>query len=318
MLALGSCPLLEAMFPRTGAERARAAERSAVVLPEGRPTLPVTSRLRDRYWAQFEFWLEAEGIDFSALLEQHVAFVDEINAVLARYGRALFHAGKPYNQFAETVNTLTTKKPALRRMMQGAWDVAYSWLHLEPGAHHVAMPWQVLLAMLAVSLTWGWTSFAGSLALAWGALLRPGELFASSRAELLLPRDVDNTVSFGLLAIQEPKTRRTGARHQAAKLDVPDLLKVVDFCFGHLSPSTLLWPWSGQTFRTRFRDVLQALKLPIHKIGDMKALDPGSLRSGGATWHLQMTMESILDERDVGFLLKLWKNISKKLLRFFI
>lgn len=151
------------------------------------------------------------------------------------------------------------------------------------------MPWQVLLGMLTVSPTWGWTFFAGALALAWGALLRPGEIFASSRAELLLPRDVDNTIAFGLLAIQEPKTRRTGAKHRAAKIDIPDLLKVVDFCFGHLAPSAMLWPWSGQTFRTRFRDVLLALKLPTQKIGDMKALDPGSLRSGGATWHLQMT-----------------------------
>ena len=114
----------------------------------------------------------------------------------------------------------------------------------------------------------------------WGALLRPGEIFVSSRADLLLPKDVDFTIAFGLLAIKEPKTRRTGARHQAAKLDAPDLLEVVNFCFGNLPPSAKLWPWSGQTFRTRFRDVLTALKLPTQKLGDMKALDPGSLRFG--------------------------------------
>ena len=148
---------------------------------------------------------------------------------------------------------------------------------------------QVLLSTITVSLTWGWTYFAGSLALCWGALLRPGELFAATRSELLLPRDVEHTVAFGLLSIREPKTRKTGAKHQSAKLDVPDLLQVVDFCFGNLSPGVLLWPWSGQTFRSRFRDVLSALKLPVEKVGDMKALDPGSLRSGGATWHLQTT-----------------------------
>ena len=113
-----------------------------------------------------------------------------------------------------------------------------------------------------------------------GALLRPGELFAGTRSELLSTRDVENTVAFGLLSIREPKTRKTGAKHQAAKLDVPDLLQVVDFCFGNLSPGVRLWPWSGQTFRSRFRDVLSALKLPVWKVGDMKALDPGSLRSG--------------------------------------
>ena len=221
---------------------------------------------------------------------QHVVYIDDINAVLAQYGRALYAAGKPYNQFAETINTLTSKRPALRRLMQGAWDVAFSWLHAEPGSHHIAMPFQVLLAMLAVSLNWGWTAFAGwCLALGWGALCRAGELFAACRADLLLPRDVNFTVAFGLLAIHEPKARRTGAKHQSAKLDVPDLLDVVDFCFGSLRPAAPLWPWTGQTFRNRFRVVLSALRLPTQKIGNMKTLDPGSLRSGGATWHLQMT-----------------------------
>lgn len=283
-------PCVSAMVPDTAAEAARAAERSAnEPLLETRPTLAATGRLRERYWAQFEGWLRDEEIDFESLLLHHVEFVDDINAVLARYGRALFQAGKSYNQFAETINTLTTKKPALRRLMQGAWDVAFSRLHAEPGSHHFAMPWQVLLSMITVSLTWGWTLFAGSLALCWGALLRPGELFASRRADLLLPRDVQFTVPFGLLSIQQPKTRRTGAKHQAAKLDVPDLLAVVDFCFGNLRASAPLWPWSGQTFRSRFREVIAALRLPTQKLGDMKALDPGSLRSGGATWHLQMT-----------------------------
>ena len=280
----------DAMHPSTAADFLRAAERSAAEpLREGRPTLPITGRLRDRYWTQFEQWLLVEGIDFERLLLHHVECIDDINAVMSRFGKALYNAGKPYNQFAETLNALTTKKPAIRRLLQGAWDVAFSWLHAEPGSHHIAMPWQVLLAMISLSLAWGRTLFAGSLALSWGALLRPGELFASSRADLLLPKEVDFTIACGLLAIKEPKTRRTGARHQAAKLDVPDLLEVVNFCFGNLPPSAKLWPWSGQTFRTRFRDVLTALKLPTQKLGDMKALDPGSLRSGGATWHLQTT-----------------------------
>lgn len=81
--------------------------------------------------------------------------------IFSKYGKALYLAGKPYNQFAKTINTLTAKKLALRRLMQGAWHVAFSWLH-EPGPHHAAMPWQVLLAMIVVSLIWG----ASALALA--------------------------------------------------------------------------------------------------------------------------------------------------------
>lgn len=315
---LGGGPLgCTAMVPTTAAEIARAAERSAAEpLLQTRPTLAITERLRDRYWRQFEQWLGHEGIDFETLLLHHVECIDDINAVMARFGRALYQAGKPYNQFAETINSLTTKKPAVRRLMQGAWDVAFSWLHSEPGSHHVAMPWQVLLAVISVSLAWGWTLFAGSLALAWGALLRPGELFASHRADLPLPRDVDFTICYGLLAIREPKTRRTGARHQAAKLNVPDLLEIVDFCFGNLAPSARIWPWSVQTFRTRLRDVMNALKLPIQKIGDLKALDPGSLRSGGATWHLKMV--STPDGKEGGCRRKSWKFTCRRQLHFSI
>ena len=155
----------DAMHPSTAADFLRAAERSAAEpLHEGRPTLPITERLRDRYWTQFEQWLLVEGIEFESLLLHHVECIDDINAVMSRFGKALYNAGKPYNQFAETLNALTTKKPAIRRLLQGAWDVAFSWLHAEPGSHHIAMPWQVLLAMISLSLAWGWTLFAGSLA----------------------------------------------------------------------------------------------------------------------------------------------------------
>lgn len=82
--------------------------------------------------------------------------------------------------------------------------------------------------MVSVALTWGRLEVAGCLSLAWGAPLRADEfLSASSRHELLLPRDVGNTMPFALPSINEPKTRQTGPRHQAAKLDV-------DIAFGDL------------------------------------------------------------------------------------
>ena len=88
----------------------RAAERSAAEpLQEGRPTLPITGRLRDRYWTQFEQWLVVEGIDFESLLHHHVECIDDINAVMSRLGRALYNAGKPYNPVSYTHLTLPTK-----------------------------------------------------------------------------------------------------------------------------------------------------------------------------------------------------------------
>ena len=45
---------------------------------------------------------------------------------------------------------------------------------------------------------------------------------------------------------------------------------------GDKAEGTKLWEQSGQTLRLRFKDLLVEL-------------DVGSLRSGGATWHLQVT-----------------------------
>ena len=278
------------MEPVTAADVARATARATrPELPEGRPTLERTNKLRERYWHQFVLWLAAENIAFESLLAEHTRYIDEINAVLTAFGRALYRAGRPYNQYSETINCLTSRKPGLRRWMQGSWDLAFQWMSAEPTAHHVSMPWQVLSAMTTVCLMWGWLPLAGALCLMWGALLRPGEFLNAYRVDLLLPRDVEHTICFGLLAIKEPKTRQTGARHQAGKLDVPDLLAVVDLAFGRLPSSSKLWMWSGQTLRNRFSSVLAALRLPTERKHCLKPLDPGSLRAGGATWHLQVS-----------------------------
>lgn len=189
---------------------------------------------------------------------------------------------------------VVAKKPLLRRMLQTAWDYAFSWVKAEPISHHVAMPFQVVLACISVAIAWGWDRVAGGIALMWGGLLRAGEFLAPYRSQLILPRDVQNTVSFAFLSIQEPKTRLTAARHQVSKLDIPDLLQVADMAFGNLQPGCKLWPLSGQTLRARFRQILQALELPVVKTLSMKPLDLGSLRSGGTTWLITTTEQSDL------------------------
>ena len=290
LLCPGRCAMAIPISPSTPAEVLKSATRlQAEPLPEGRPVLPATGSARERFLSQFYAWADGEGIDLTVLLESPSLHVEEINVILAKFGRLLYNAGKTYNQYAETINAITSLRPSLRRQMQGAWDLGYAWMRQEPSQHHVAMPSVVLLAMVTTSLMWGWTFFAGSLALAWGALLRPGELFALRRMNLLFPRDSGFSIGYILVSLQEPKTRFTTARHQATRLDIPDLMQVVTMIFEMLPPHQFLWPYSPQTFRNRFRSVLQALQLPLAHTPVLKALDPGSLRPGGATWIMQMT-----------------------------
>ena len=286
------------LFPKNPGEAARAAARAGrPELPTGRPVLPATNSLRQRYLDEFFQWSAEEGVDLSFVLENHVSCIDELNILLGRYGRLLYSNGKTYNQYAETLNGITSMKPAVRRVLQGAWDLGYAWVRMEPSSHHVAIPAQILLSMLAVSLMWGWTAFAGCLALGFGGLLRPGEFLGGVRRDLTLPDDCDNLVSFVLFTIRDPKTRFTQARHQSSKIDSPDLIEVIRLSFSSLMPHQRLWPMSGQTFRVRFRQVLSALRLPTVYHDGQKPLDPGSLRAGGASFLLLETEDSELVRR---------------------
>lgn len=274
--------------PRNPGDFTRSSQRqSRPPIQSGRPVLEITTAHRREYFSNFLRWCADEQIDFEQLLETYYWHVDEINTILARYGRQLYNAGRPYNHYAETINALHARKPALRRQMQGAWDFAYGWVREEPPSHHRAMPWQVLLSLLTIAFSWGWVRLAGVMALSWGALLRVGEICAAIRGDLLLPEDTNFTNVFGLLSIREPKTRYSAARHQSAKLDIGDLLEVASLAFRNLRREPRLWPHSSQTLRNRFRQVLQAAGLPTTTVAGSRALDPGSLRPGGATWLLQ-------------------------------
>ena len=250
---------------------------------------PTTQRNRDALWASFLIWLD--GIDRDLFLsEEGLKDVDGINAVLGHFGRELYRAGRPYSHYSETIN-------ALSGLLQPAWDVAFAWRREEPSTHHTAMPWQALLALITTALLWGWPAVAGALALAWVGLLRIGEVLNAWRSDLLLPFDVQWTSDFSLLSIREPKTRFSAARHQAVRIDQPDLLVILDIVYRKLPPGSRLWPASGQTLRARFQQLCRALELPLGRNKGKLGLELSSLRAGGATWLMNTLEDSELVRR---------------------
>ena len=129
------------VLPTTAGEVRRAdVRRQLGPLPEGRPVMPITGSNRERYLAALRTWTVSEGVDLDSLLDNSHFWVEEINVLLCRFGRQLFEAGKTYNQYAETINSITSLRPSLRRQMQGAWDLGYAWMRQEPSQHHIAMP----------------------------------------------------------------------------------------------------------------------------------------------------------------------------------
>ena len=78
----------------------------------------------------------------SALIGVGEPDIELINLQLERYGRSLYLAGRPYGHYSETINGVASRRPRIKRMLQPAWDLAYSWLRQEPPTHHLALPWQ--------------------------------------------------------------------------------------------------------------------------------------------------------------------------------
>ena len=208
-------------------DNARAVARQGIELLDGRRTTESTAAARIDLLERFKEWLRSGGSNFDEVFMEHPPNLDLINKLLCDFGRVLFKTGKPYYHYSETVNAVAARRPVLRRTLQQAWDLAFMWGSYEPTARHVGMPFQILLAVLTTMLLWGWKQEAACVALAWGALLRFGEVFKAVRKDLLLPMDVGDSVEFLLIRIEEPKTRYRAARHQSGKMEQPDLISVV-------------------------------------------------------------------------------------------
>ena len=261
----------------------RKAARAGIELPQGRRVTELTSSNRQVFLSKFLGWLENEGLSSRTVFEGPPD-IDQINRWISDYGRKLFREGKPYYQYSETINAISAKRPTLRRSLMQAWDLAFMWNSYEPVEHHVAMPHQVLLALLSICMMWGWVREASCFALCFGALLRSGELLAAVRGDLIFPQDVGGTLDHILIRILEPKTRFRAARHQASRVEQADLIRVISLGLHQLRPNEALWPLSGSSLRGRLTKAFERLGLPTNPGSRPKALTLASFRAGGATW----------------------------------
>eukprot|EP00435_Cladocopium_sp_Y103_P074323 s580_g48.t1 len=279
--------------PTSAAERKRWTDRADRDLTATRTLRPLTRDKRDVYLATFRSWLwEEKGISFKFLVEQKPADPEGIASLLVEYGQGLYHAGKAYGIYAETINAVACMRPLIKRQLTSAWDLAFQWLCEEPYDHNPAMPLSVMAAMVVVSLTWGWPHFAAVLMVSWAGVMRIGEVLSATRQEMVLPEDCAPGTSFALILIKAPKTRGRAANHQAARIDQEDIIRFLSAMFGESPKQTKIWPFSAATLRKRFADVLKALKLPTEKEGGQKPFTLGSMRPGGATWLLHRTENS--------------------------
>eukprot|EP00438_Fugacium_kawagutii_P018640 Skav235460 [mRNA] locus=scaffold1451:27264:29552:+ [translate_table: standard] len=297
-LGSGKVPVAEAMFAATPADAKRAADRAGILLKPSRVVRQSTLDFRRKLLEDFKIWLQgSHGIALEKLLTDKPPDGEEVSRLLVEYGQELFASGKAYNKYVETINGIVAARPCFKKALAGAWDLAFAWLQDQPFSHHPAMPLSVLLAMVTLALLWGWPTEAAVLALTWTGICRIGEVLLAERADLVLPCDAAPGVTFAMLRIRSPKTRGRAARHQAARVDPPDVVALLTATYARSPASSKLWPWSPATLRKRFRCLLEGLKLPTEKSCAGKPFDLGSLRPGGATYLLLSTEDSELVRR---------------------
>lgn len=267
----------EAMVPQTAVGRGRAERREGTNLIATRVARKDTLDRRARLLSDFRAWLyQTHEVYLSQLLTAKPPDAEEISRWLTLYGQEIFLAGKSYGKFAQTINAVAAARPIVRRQLVGAWDLALAWLVDEPTAHHPALPLSILLAIV--------------ISLARCGILRVEEVLLADRSDLILPCDAAPGTLFGLLRIKTPKTRGRAARHQAARIDPPDILMLLTAIYNGFPASSKLWPYSAETLRKRFNHLLAALGLQTERSKGRRPFNLGSLRPGGAT-HLLLASE---------------------------
>eukprot|EP00438_Fugacium_kawagutii_P001298 Skav226282 [mRNA] locus=scaffold3301:83585:106858:+ [translate_table: standard] len=276
----------------TAEDAKRAARRAGIELHADRVLKPRTRNYREGLLEQFGIWLaEHFQITLQDILQSSFE-AETVSDILVAYGKDLFYSGRAYGRFAETINSLTARRPSLRKQVAAAWDLAFCWVADEPHEHHPALPLTILLAISGLAMLWGWIKEASIILMTWSGLLRIGESLAATRAELILPSDAAPGVVSALLRVLQPKTRGRAAKHQCAKIDFPDVVALLEAVYAKVDRADRLWPHSPQLLRKRFGQLQVALGLDPKRHGQHVPYDLASLRPGGATFLLQLTEDA--------------------------
>ena len=205
------------LAPQTAEELGRAERRASVNLAADRVLRPQTRSRREALLTDFDVWLlqnSYQSIEF--LLEARDIDAENIAELLVCYGRALYYAGKPYGRYSETINAVAARRPAIRKSLAAAWDLAFSWVTDEPGSHHPAMPLAVVLAFSSLALLWGWPRESALFLLAWCGILRVGEILNGLRSDLVLP--VDSTAGISTMLCFKFASRKPEVQQRSIKV----------------------------------------------------------------------------------------------------
>ena len=148
------------------------------------------------------------------------------------------------------------------------------------------MPEALFKAAITVALLWRWPFFVAAILLGFHALLRPGEILALRRRDLILPGDLLPATPLAYVRVLGSKTRRFLQR-QHAKVSDACTVHYLSALFEDFPQSAPLFDCCPNVFRRRWNLVFARLGVPTTE--GAKGIIPKSLRGSGATWLYQVT-----------------------------
>lgn len=134
-------------------DASRAERRAGVQLQADRVLLQSTRNRREVLLGAFDAWLQENlRTNLHELLDARTLDAEFVSEAHVSYGKEMYNAGRSYGKFSETINAVAGRRPALRRHLASAWDLALHWVVDEPHQHHAALPQSILIAAVSLAL----------------------------------------------------------------------------------------------------------------------------------------------------------------------
>lgn len=161
----------------------------------------------------------------------------------------------------------------LRHRLPRAWEAIEGWQLVRPLSHRRPIPMEVLRAAFGQALFWGFENHLklGPLWLVMGVLLRVGYFGLLRTSELLnlLVGDVKfimnhrtQKVKGAILALRDPKGRRTLGRAQFAMIRDKTTARWLQWLVAELPAKVKIWPTGNPRFGVLFQQLLFSIGIP--------------------------------------------------------
>eukprot|EP00971_Amphidinium_carterae_P314555 6252250-Amphidinium_carterae.2 len=230
----------------------------------------------------FNAWLTSQKFPVLAQLVETEQF-SVISETLAAYVQLLYNSQQPISFGTWTLAGCQYFHPCLRHKLDLPWARQRQWARLAPLQMRAPMPRDVMLALALTAWLWSWQRTSLGILIGYQALLRPAEIVALKREDIVLPCDMGGEDGMAVLSIRHSKTTSRAARLQSAFVDDDTLVLLLQGVCAHDHPRATFLAGGLRSFNQKFEALRKHLEL------EHSPFTPATLRSGGATWYIRRT-----------------------------